>query len=298
MTWRIVEITCRCKIETKLNYLVIRAEETKKIHLSEISMLIIENTAVSMTAVMLNELAKRNIKVIFCDEKRNPYGELALYHSSFDSPDCLRRQIGWSEDTADKVWASIVSQKICKQMEVLLKYGKTEAANLLSTYMGEILPGDASNREGHAAKVYFFSLFGNEYSRRDDNVINSCLNYGYSVLLSSFNREICINGYNTEIGIFHHNKFNMFNLASDLMEPFRPLVDDTVIGNIPDEFDSESKMRLANILNRKVIIDGQENYLSNAIRIYCRSFFDSMENNDPGALKKYEAEIHEDFGIL
>lgn len=298
MTWRIVEITSRCKIETKLNYLVIRGDETKKIHLSEISMLIIENTAVSMTAVMLNELAKRNIKVIFCDEKRNPYGELALYHSSFDSPDCLRKQIEWNEDTANLVWASIVSQKISKQVKVLLKYGKTEAANILRTYIDELLPGDASNREGHAAKVYFFSLFGNDYSRREDNVINSCLNYGYSILLSSFNREICINGYNTEIGIFHHNKFNRFNLASDLMESFRPLIDDEVISNIPTEFDAESKMRLVNILNRKVIIDGQENYLNNAIRIYCRSFFDSMENNNPGALKTYEVEIHEDSGVL
>ena len=93
-------------------------------------------------------------------------------------------------------------------------------AELLQGYLEEITYGDATNREGHAAKVYFNALFGKDFTRTDDLLINTALNYGYSILLSAFNREIVLNGYLTQLGLFHDNMFNRFNLASDLMEPF------------------------------------------------------------------------------
>lgn len=116
-------------------------------------------------------------------------------------------------------------RKDSKQADTLDQYGKSEA-KLLRKYIEEIEYGDATNREGHAAKVYFNALFGMDFTRTEENSINAALNYGYGILLSAFNREIVMNGYITQIGLFHNNMFNQFNLGSDLMEPFRSLLID------------------------------------------------------------------------
>lgn len=125
MSWRIVEITKRAKLDCKLNYLVIRSDETVKIHLSEIYLLLIESTAVSLTAALLCELNKRKIKVIFCDEKRSPDTQLMPYYGSHDISDKVRRQIAWSADLKCAVWTEIVTEKIRQQatlLEELLDY--------------------------------------------------------------------------------------------------------------------------------------------------------------------------------
>lgn len=285
MTWRIVVISSVCKLDLKLNHIIIRGEELRRIHLSEIAVLILENTAISLTAALLSELSKRKIKVIFCDEKRNPYGELLPYYGSHDTTDKLRTQIGWDLETAGAVWAEIVKEKIRKQAVLLHEYGKTKQALQLESYICEVQPHDKTNREGHAAKVYFNALYGTDFSRKDESVTNACMNYGYAILLSALNREITAAGYFTQLGIFHDNTFNPFNLGSDLMEPFRPLVDKRVIDMDPVNFGPEEKKELVDILNFEVIIDGKNNFLLNAIRIYSRSFFDAMNTKDLSKLR-------------
>lgn len=289
MTWRIIVVNKTSKIDLKLNYLVIRGDGLKKVHLSEISVLLIENTAVSMTAALLCELSKRKIKIIFCDEKRNPYGELMSYYGSHDSTEKLRIQMNWDSNISKAVWTEIIKRKISKQREVLLKYGHSEA-NKLSDYIDEIKFYDSSNREGHAAKVYFHALFGKDFSRNMDTPINACLNYGYSVFLSAINREISSSGYFTQLGIFHDNMFNSFNLGSDLMEPFRPLVDDCVLSMDPKKLETDEKKILLEILNKEVVIDNKKNYLNNAFRIYCKSIFDAINEKNLKLLRFHEYE--------
>ena len=223
MSWRIVVISKRAKLDLQLGQMVVRGEEVTKIVLSEISTILIESTAVSLTTSLIAELAKRKIKVIFCDEKRNPSCELVNYYGSHDTSNKIRKQIAWKQNTKEAVWTEIVTEKIRKQKE-LLELGKEESG-LLGSYLREIAWNDGTNREGHAAKVYFNALFGLDFTRTEDNVINAALNYGYSIILSAFTREVVMNGYITQLGIFHDNMFNQFNLASDLMEPFRVLVD-------------------------------------------------------------------------
>jgi len=288
MTWRIVIVSSVAKLDLKLNTLVIRGEEVMRVHLSEIAVLVLENTAISITAALLCELNKRGIKVVFCDEKRNPYGELIPYYGSHDATEKLRRQIAWDKENAGIVWAEIVKEKIMKQAQLLEERGRTDSAVHLVSFANEVQKYDASNREGHAAKVYFNSLFGKSFSRDDNTPTNACLNYGYTVLLSAFNREISIAGYYTQLGIFHDNTFNPFNLGSDLMEPFRPLVDKLVLEIDPVELTPESKKDLVDVLNQEVMIDGKRNYLLNAIRIYCRSVFDAVNERDVSLLRFYE----------
>lgn len=304
MTWRIVEVSSNSKLDLKLNYMVVRNEGgIKKVFIPEIAILIIESTAVSMTAALLCELSRQDVKIILCDEKRNPYGEIAPYFGTSDCVEKRRLQIAWKDETMGVVWSEIIKHKILNQSLVLNNNGCPQESVLLKQYADEILPGDSTNREGHAAKVYFNALFGLGFSRRDEDPTNSALNYGYAVLLSAINRSIVALGYSTIHGIFHNNCSNQFNLGCDLMEPFRTLVDEQVLSMRFTTFESEQKRGVLQFLNKTITIDGKQNYVLNAIRIYVQSFFTAMENTDPTLIKFHEgglneAKIHEDPGIL
>ena len=290
MSWRTIVITKRAKLDLQLGFMVVRGEHTTKVALNEIAVVLIESTAVSLTTSLLAELTKRKVKVIFCDEKRNPSSELVSYYGSHDTSNKIRKQIAWRQNTKEAVWTEIVSEKIRKQKELLELLGKEEA-ELLSSYLQQIAWNDETNREGQAAKVYFNALFGLDFTRTEDNLINAALNYGYSIILSSFTREIVANGYITQLGLFHDNMFNQFNLASDLMEPFRPLVDKCVLGMKLEQFEHEEKMWLVDILNQEVQIDGKIQYVSNAIKIYCKSVFDALNEDDSALVRFYKIEL-------
>ncbi|MDE6550080.1 MAG: type II CRISPR-associated endonuclease Cas1 [Clostridia bacterium] len=280
MGFRTVVIRSRAKLDYKMDYLVVRSDEqVNRIHLDEIAVLIIESTAVSLTAYLLAEMSHKKIKVIFCDEKRNPTAELCSLYGSHDTSRKVREQIKWGSDSKGMVWAEIVRAKIIGQMSNLPEIAQ-EARMLMSSYIRDIQPADVTNREAHAAKVYFNALFGMEFSRAENNNVNAALNYGYGILLSAFNREITSQGYMTQIGIFHDNIFNHFNLSSDLMEPFRPYVDRIVRGMSLENFEHEEKMALVNVLNVTVTISNQQHFLSNAIRLYALSIFDALSDND------------------
>lgn len=290
MSWRIIAISKRAKLDLQLGYMVVRSDEVTKIVLSEISTVLIESTAVSLTTSLIAELAKRKIKVIFCDEKRNPSCELVNYYGSHDTSNKIRKQIVWKQNTKEAVWTEIVSEKIRKQKELLEILGKEES-KLLASYLTEIEWGDKTNWEGHAAKVYFNALFGMNFTRTADCNINAALNYGYSIILSAFTREITANGYLTQLGIFHDNMFNQFNLASDFMEPFRVLIDWKVKQMNLEEFDHDEKLQLVDVLTQEVQIDGRKQYVNNAIKIYCRSVLDALNEDDSSLIQVYKIEL-------
>jgi len=162
---------------------------------------------------------------------------------------------------------------------------------MLSGYIQEIQLGDVTNREGHAAKVYFNALFGMTFTRTEESSINAALNYGYGILLSTFNREIVANGYITQLGLFHDNMFNPFNLASDLMEPYRPIIDARVLKMKVEKFEHDEKMQVVDVLNTEVVIGGKREYVNNAIKIYCRSIFDALNDNELSQIKFYRNEL-------
>ena len=283
-------ISSNAKLDLRMNYLVVRSDTVHKIHLSEISLLLIESTAVSLTTSLLAELTNRKIKVVFCDEKRNPSSELLPYYGSHDTSNKVRAQIKWTDSIKSEVWTEIVQEKI-KQQAVLLKATDHNENQLLERYITELVPGDKTNREGHAAKVYFDALFGKTFTRSEDNIINAALNYGYSILLSVFNREVVSNGYITQLGLFHDNMFNQFNLASDMMEPFRPLVDAIVVDASFEKFDHDEKMDMLRVLEKEVFIDGKRQYANNAIKIFSKSIFDALNDNDISLIRFYRNEL-------
>lgn len=286
MSWRVVVITKNCKIDYKMGFLEIRSiENFQKIHLSEIAILLIESTAVSLTTYLLNELIQKKIKVIFCDHTHQPHSELIPINGSFDSPGKLINQIRWSKELKNKAWTKILFAKIQNQKTLLLKssksiFNKIEAANKLDNYCQDILPGDPNNRESAAARIYFSHIFGPEFSRDENINLNSALNYGYAIILSAINREISTSGYTSQIGIFHSSTVNPFNLACDLIEPLRPFVDQKVISLNLVDFSIEEKHKILSLLTDEFIFDGKKQTMLNIIKLYCQSFFRYMSQTD------------------
>lgn len=285
MSWRVVMVSSNAKLDYKLDYLVVRTvDEVKRIHLSEIGVLVVESTAVSLTAYLLCELMQRKVKVIFCDHNRDPCAELVPTSGSHDSSARIHRQIGWTKATRQQVWTEIVREKLRRQRDHLRRRGLPQA-EMLTGYLSQLQWNDATNREGHAAKVYFNALFGNEFTRAGKDPTNAALNYGYTLLLSAINREIAAAGYLNQLGICHQNSFNPFNLGCDFLEPLRPLVDGTVLEMPSHTFGREEKIALVQLLNREVEYDGKHQYLLYAIRLYCAGLFRALESGDVSQIK-------------
>ena len=291
MGWRTVVVSKPSKLDLRLGYMVVRdSESTIRVHINEIIVLIIENTMSSITTALLNELTKQKIKVIFCDEKQSPSSELVSYYGCHDCSRKLKDQIRWQDVYKQMVWTVIVTEKIKMQAENL-DFFDLKQSKLLYSYLDEIEFNDATNREGHAAKVYFNALFGKSFTRSDDNPINAMLNYGYSIILSCFNREIVSSGYLTQLGLFHDNVNNPYNLSCDMMEPFRPIIDRFVKIYNPTKFEKEEKYEILTILNKEFIMNSRKLTLINAIKSYSHSIFEAIESGDTSLIKFYNYEL-------
>ena len=282
MSFRTIVITTQSKISYKNRFLVVKQENDEKyIHLSEIDTIIVDSISVSISSYLLKELSDNKINIIFCDEKHNPFGELKSYYLAHNSSKKIIMQSKWTKKKKDELWQLIVKNKITNQA-LLLSKTKSSNYNLVLSYASNVAIGDKTNREGHAAKIYFNSLFTKKFVRNGKDDINAALNYGYAVLLSTFNKEIISNGYLTELGIHHKNEFNPFNLTCDLMEPFRIIIDNFVYFNKDREFNAAYKMGIVNIFNGKYKYNNKQYILKDIIKIYTKNVFDYLENN-----KKY-----------
>lgn len=279
MAFRTVVVTSRCKLEYSLNYLICRGEDEKRIAISEISTLIIQNVGVAITAALLSKLMEAKVKVIFCDPKSNPQGELVSYFDNYGNFEKIKSQLGWSVESKSVLWAEITKQKILRQAENL-RYLQSPSLALLLDYASAVSPGDPTNREGHAAKVYFAACFGQNFSRDKPIFINAALNYGYSLLLSAINRNVKALGYLTEFGVHHIGPTNPFNLSCDLMEPLRPLIDYQVLSKKATE--ANYKTLLVELLTKKVVFKGASMFLENALYSYVEALVFRLNHGENG----------------
>ena len=288
MSFRTVVITKQAKISYKNRFLVVKQDiDEKYIHLSEIDTIIVDSISVSISSYLLKELADNKINIIFCDDKHNPYGELQPFYSRHNSSKKILEQVKWTNKEKDLVWQAIVKNKILNQA-FLLKKIKSKQHDLITSYIKEVTIGDKTNREGHAAKVYFNSLFGKSFVRGNNDKINASLNYGYAILLSTVSKEIVNNGYLTQLGIHHKNEFNPYNLACDLMEPFRIIIDSFVYYNKDKELDSSFKLDIINIFNNTYTFNNKKYTLKDIIGLYVKNTLDIFNNN-----KEYKNFVYE-----
>lgn len=288
MAFRTIVVRNRCKLEYSLGYMICRGDVENKVVISEISTLIIENNAVSLTASLLNYLIKDKVKIVFCDEKHNPAFECVPYYENFETFAKIKEQINYSNDFKDVLWANIIKEKIRSEQKLI--YDVTGLNDeRIDEYLNKIVKGDATNREGHAAKVYFNILFGKDFSRSDDSINNVMLNYGYSIIVSQLNRCIKSLGYLTELGIHHIGETNPFNLTYDIFEPLRVLIDSYVIKKIVNNVNY--KEVFINLLQKEVHIKNYKTHLDNAIEIYVKSIFSALQKENLEEIEYIKYEI-------
>ena len=233
MSFRSIIINSRCKLDYSLNYMVIhKGLEEKRILLDEIKIICINSTQVSLTCALISECLKKKIKIIFSDEKHNPNGEITPYYNNYYTYRKFKEQINFKDDFKYILWQKIIKSKINNQAINLKNAGFDNEYLVLQQYKNEVELDDKTNREGIAAKIYFKTLFGEDFSRSEYCEENIYLDYGYSIILSAINRIIKMYGYYTELGIHHIGESNSFNLSCDFIEPLRPLVDKYVLDGI------------------------------------------------------------------
>ncbi|NEG69210.1 type II CRISPR-associated endonuclease Cas1 [Bifidobacterium choloepi] len=251
MTWRTVAIITQSKISSKNNLLIIQNDDgVHSVPLSDIGTVLINSTRSVITTHAIDELLKKDIRIICCDDKGFPNGQIMPKRSSTGRRQKIMMQMHWDQLRKDRLWQHIIQEKIRIQAQTLeyLDIGKTSE---LFSLIAQVTPGDADNREAVASHLYFPRLFSYEFTRNDEEQnINSLLNYGYAIILSEVSRCIALHGYLNEFGIHHDNDHNPYNLACDLMEPFRPFVDEEAfaIGSTP--LTPEIKQRLIRLLRR------------------------------------------------
>lgn len=292
MSWRTVIVSSHAKLDLQVGFMQIRGEDgVKRVILDEIDVLLIESTAVALTTALIAELLARRVRIIFCDRRHLPVGEVTPCHGCHDSSRRLKIQLEWLPEVRAEVWRRIVIEKIFNQAKVLEQKGHQQESLNLRLYAGRVEANDSTNREGAAARQYFAALFGSDFARERPCDVNAALDYGYQILLSVFAREVAVEGYVTELGIFHGNVYNNYNLASDLIEPFRPLVDIVVSDWFSDckaIFDKELKRKLVGLLHEEVVIDGLKQTVINAAISYTRSVTEALSSGDLSNLRFLE----------
>ena len=236
------------------NQMVIRTKEEpdmqKSVPIEDIGFVVLEHRQTSVSLPLLNALSENNVAVIFCNEARMPNAMLMNLDSNKTQGESYRAQIEASEPLKKGLWKQVVEAKIRNQAALLHKLGK-DGDKLKPLYMN-VKSGDADNREAIAAKIYWSELFGRDFVRLRDGIEpNNLLNYGYTILRAAVARSLMGSGLIPAFGIFHRNRYNSFPLADDIMEPYRPYVDETVYDIYRQgitELTPETKGRLLRLL--------------------------------------------------
>lgn len=231
MLKRTIVITEAYHLSLKNAQMVVSAREmpevTRTVPIEDLGFLIIENQMAMVTMPLLNALVDNGVAVVLCDSKGMPHAFLENMDGHNMQGEILSQQIAVSEPLKKQLWKQIVEAKIQNQENLLNKiHGNGDG---LKSYRMNVKSGDSDNREGAAAHAYFPLLLGEDFVRdRNQSGINALLNYGYSVLRAATTRALVSSGLTPAIGLFHHNRSNAFPLADDMMEPFRPFVDEIV----------------------------------------------------------------------
>ncbi len=255
----------------------------KTVPLEDIGMIILENPQITITAALMQALANENIIAVFCDEKHMPASFFSAFSINSTAQKVIQAQLNTTDVVKNRLWKQTVSAKIRNQAQVLFNNNRPHAERLLR-FADNVKNGDPENMEGVAARFYFSAVSGAEkFSRVPEGPApNQALNYGYAILRAAMARALTGSGLLCIAGIHHHNQYNPFCLADDIMEPYRPFVDEEVFSsefylNEP-ELNQEMKRKLLQLLAADVMIKGMKRPLMNAmsytsaslVRCFCK----------------------------
>jgi CRISPR-associated protein Cas1 len=260
----------RCSLTTKHEQLIIKIEnqKIKTIPIEDIGFIVIENQETYISIPALSKLSSNNVSVIFCDNKHMPQSMLLNLESHHIQQEHFKNQINASEPLKKQLWQQIIKAKILNQSAVLDSLNKN--THPLKHYASKVLSGDSDNREAVAAAYYWKHIFDFDFKReRNGHYPNLFFNYGYVILRAAVARALSGSGLLNTLGIHHHNKYNAFCLADDVMEPYRPLVDAKVL-EIINKYDEQDlitpiKLELLSVLTQTVYFEGTKSPLMVAL---------------------------------
>ncbi len=285
MAFRHIFIEKPAHIKTQNLQLILDQEDNQiSVPIEDIATITLDCHDITITARCMSTLLAGGVVISWCSEKHQPVGLSLPYNINYSPLDKLKKQLSASIVLKKKIWQSIIKQKILNQSKVLSYFKKDKGSEELSSIAFMVQSGDTTNREGCAARAYFVELFGKNFCRDSPIVLNSCLNYGYAIVRSIICRQLVSLGLVTQLGIFHKNQYNPFNLADDCIEPFRPIVDKKIAElNLLSEItylDSHTKKMIATILDERLIVNNQKMNISEAVRRLCESYFQAIEVKD------------------
>ena len=259
----------KCSLTLKYEQLVVKTVDREKtIPIEDIGFLVIENQETYISIPALSKLSSNNVSVIFCDNKHMPQSMLLNLDAHHIQQELFRHQINASEPLKKQLWQQIIKHKIKNQSSLLIRNEKNDTP--LEYYQSKVLSGDSDNREAVAAAYYWKNIFDFKFKReRNGRYPNLFLNYGYIILRAAVARAISGSGLLNTLGIHHHNKYNAFCLADDIMEPYRPLIDAKVL-NIIDKYDEHDlitpiKLELLGVLTQTVYFEDTKSPLMVAL---------------------------------
>lgn len=281
MGFRNIKIDSHVKLSIKNQQLNIETDIARQIPLEDINCIIIENQTVTVSAYLLQKMADMGIAVYVCDEKHLPNAVLLPMVGHSRHFKILKYQIETGRPLQKRLWQQIVVQKIRNQALCLANL-ELDGSEELMKMCKEVQSGDRTHVEAKAAAFYFKSLYGLGFSRGNDHVINSALNYGYAIVRGLIARSIVCYGLEPSIGVFHHSELNNFNLADDMIEPFRPLVDLYVsqnydVAEIDSDLTPERKRGIFGIINYDMDMKGEKRIISNCIDMLVASYSSALQ---------------------
>ena len=272
--------------------------KTLTIPLEDITSVTLECLKTTLTGSLLSQLAANNILLLTCDEQHHPNGLLLPVAIHTRPLSLLKLQVEARKPFRKRLWQRVIRQKLLNQAMVL-KWRKITASNRLERLAKTVSSGDEKNCEATAARLYFSVLF-TDFRRNDDCYINSLLNYGYAVVRAAIARELIAFGFQPVLGIHHASELNSFNLADDLIEPFRAILDSWAIAimelntssisevtNVDGslKLSKETRASLTRVLQLQVLIQDENHTLQSAIRLCVKSLVSALRNKDIQLLK-------------
>lgn len=287
--WRTVIVNEGEKLTIRDNWLVVSCNQLEqRIPVGDLYSVVIDNRKALLSTAVLTCLAEAGVHIFFCNEKHLP-AALALPLNHYYKPfGVLKKQLALTDDFRAQLWANIVRQKIRNQAKCLRLAGvPAQKAEEIERIAAKVEPADKRNREGTAARKYFSALFGAGFTRGSNDVTNAALNYGYTILRSAVCKTAVAYGYSCSLGIHHINESDAFNLAEDLMEPLRPLVDlwtDTNYDNLLESLTRENRKELISIINLPMQWNGKKMRVRYIIDRMVSSLTSAVNAADPNLL--------------
>ncbi len=287
MSWRSVVISRPAKLRREHYSLAIEQEQTAFVPFEDIAVILLNHREITLTHPVLSACGEYGISLFATGHTHHPNGVFLPFLPHSRATRWLRLQLDLPRPTAKQTWAAIVRHKIANQAACLRLAGRS-GIDRLESYVTRVRSGDSDNMEGQAAAYYFPQLFGKGFRRVEEGFLNAALDYGYAVLRGTIARGLVAHGLMPSIGIFHASEQNAFNLADDLIEPFRPVVDLCVKHMQPsanDELQPKDKVELVNLLNVDVMMPRGTMSVLSAIEQAVESLARIYDGGDPGLLE-------------